>query len=102
VAAGGAATNGPWSAECPFVYYHQGSGFYYLFRTQSYKGPPQTSVYRSKDPTDFGVDDDRNLVGTMAVAAPEIFEHDGQLYMAALLPDIQGIRIARLKWASKR
>ena len=36
VAFGGAAGTGPFSAECPFVYYHKESGYYYLFRTQRY------------------------------------------------------------------
>lgn len=101
VAAGGAAGTGPSSAECPFVYYHAGSKHYYLFRTQRYADPPQTSVYRSKNPMDFGLDSDRYLVGMMPVAAPELVEHEGQLYMAALLPNLKGIRIARLKWAPK-
>jgi len=102
VASGGSAGDGPWSAECPFVYYHKASGYYYLFRTQRYRHPPETRVYRSKDPLNFGVDDDRYLVATMPVAAPELIEHEGQLYMAALLPELNGIRIAKLKWVAKQ
>jgi hypothetical protein len=34
VAFGGAAGTNAYSAECPFVYHHGPSGFYYLFRTQ--------------------------------------------------------------------
>lgn len=98
VAFGGAAGIRPGSAECPFVYHHKDSGYYYLFRTQHYSQNPQTSVYRSKDRTDFGVNDDRYLVGTLPVAAPEIVEHEGGLYIAALLPSLKGIRIARLKF----
>ncbi len=102
VAFGGAAGTGPWSAECPFVYYHKPSGYYYLFRTQRYGPNHQTSVYRSKNSTDFGINDDRYLVGTLPVAAPEIVEHEGQLYIAALLPTLKGIQIAKLKFAPKQ
>jgi len=102
VAFGGAAGTGPSSAECPFVYHHQGSKHYCLFRTQRHANPPQTSVYRSKNPVGCGVDDDRYLVGATPVAAPELIEHEGQLYMAALLPTLKGIRIAKLKWAPKQ
>jgi hypothetical protein len=50
----------------------------------------QTTVYRSKDPLNFGVDDDRFRIGTLLVAAPEIVEHAGQLYIAALMPTLKG------------
>ena len=102
VAFGGAAGANPYSAECPLVYYHKGSRHYYLFRTQRYGEKAQTSVYRSKDPLKFGVNDDRYLVCTLPVAAPEIIEYQGQLYMAALLPSLKGIQIARLTWAPKQ
>ena len=101
VAFGGAAGTGPFSAECPFVYYHKASGYYYLFRTQRYGEKAQSSIYRSKDPMNFGVNDDRFLVGTLPVAAPELVEHEGQLYIAALLPSLKGIQIAKLKFAPK-
>lgn len=101
VAHGGAAGTGPYSAECPFVYYHKPSGYYYLFRTQYYGMNAQTSVYRSKDPMRFGVNDDSYLVTTLPVAAPEIIEYQGQLYMAALLPALNGIQMARLKFVTK-
>lgn len=101
VAFGGVAGTSPYSAECPFVYYHKASGYYYLFRTQRYGANAQSSVYRSKDPMNFGVGDDRFLLGTLPVAAPEIVEHDGQLYIAALMPSLKGIHIARLKFTPK-
>lgn len=101
VARGGQAGDGPYSAECPFVYFHKGTGLYYLFRTQHYGKNAKTSVYASKDPLAFGVDDDSKLVTTLPVAAPEIVEHDGQLFVAALMPDLKGIQIARLKFAPK-
>jgi hypothetical protein len=101
VAKGGEAGSGSYSAECPFVYYHRKSGYYYLFRTQHYGANAETRVYRSKDPTNFGVDDDRYLVETLPVAAPEIIESHGQLYIAALLPSLKGIQIAKLGWEQK-
>jgi hypothetical protein len=36
------------------------------------------------------------------VAAPEIFESQGQLYIAALLPSLKGIQIAKLGFEEKR
>ena len=101
VAQGGEAGTGSYSAECPFVYYHRKSGYYYLFRTQHYGENAQTRVYRSKDPANFGVNDDRYLVETLPVAAPEIVESHGQLYIAALLPNLKGIQIAKLGWEPK-
>jgi hypothetical protein len=101
VAFGGSAGTGPFSAECPFVYFHKGSGYYYLFRTQRYGENALTSLYRSKDPTDFGVDTDKYLVGTIPYAAPEIIEHAGETYIAVLLPSLKGIQIAKLKFVPK-
>jgi hypothetical protein len=101
VAFGGAAGTGPWSAECPFVYFHKASGYYYLFRTQHYGENAQTSVYRSRDPTNFGINDDRYLVETLPIAATEIIESGGQVYVAALLPSLKGIQIAKLAWVPK-
>ena len=98
---GGVAGDDGVSAECPFVYYHQPTGYYYLFRTQIYGTNAKTSVYRSKDPMQFGVYDDQYLVTTLPVAAPEIFDYRGQLYMAALTPGLNGIQIARLKFVPK-
>jgi hypothetical protein len=99
VSAGGSAGTGPSSAECPFVYHHKASRSFYLFRTHRYGGDAQTCVYRSNDPLDFGVNDDRNLIATLSVAAPEIIEHDGRLYLACLHPALDGIRIAPLRFA---
>jgi len=38
------------------------------------------------------------FMGSLPVAAPEIFRHEGQWYIASLMPTLKGIRIARLKW----
>jgi acetyl esterase/lipase len=99
VAFGGRAGTDPFSAECPHVVYLD--GFYYLFRTQRYGPDAQTSVYRSQDPLDFGIEDDRCFIGTLPIAAPEIVQHEGTWYIAALNPRLDGIRIARLKWATQ-
>jgi hypothetical protein len=96
VAAGGAAGNGPYSAECPFVV--QRGGWFYLFRTQRYGVDAETRVYRSPDPLDFGVDDDRYLVALLGVAAPEIVTIGDTTYVAALRPGLDGIQVAHLSW----
>jgi hypothetical protein len=101
VAYGGSQGDGPFSAECPFVYYHKASGYYYLLRNQLYGANARFAVYRSKNPLDFGKDNDQYLVETMPYAAPEIIESNGQLYIAVLLPDLKGIQIAKLKFAPK-
>jgi hypothetical protein len=101
VARGGQATSHKYSAECPFVVELE-SGQYYLFRTQRYGKDAQTSVYFSQDPLDFGVDqDDGHFVGTLPVAAPEIVKHNGEYFIAALLPSLKGIQIARLEWVAR-
>jgi hypothetical protein len=97
VAYGGSAGNNPCSAECPHVV-EPTPGVYFLFRTQRYGENAQTSVYRSTNPRNFGIDDDSYLVTTMPVAAPEIILDQGQYYIALLLPSLKGIRIVRLRW----
>jgi len=99
VAYGGQAGTGPSSAECPHVVYRH--GWFYLFRTQRYGREARTSVYRSKDPMDFRVEDDKFFVCRLSVAAPEIIRHEDRDYIAWLLPSLKGIRIARLKWTSE-
>ncbi|MCC6858880.1 MAG: hypothetical protein IT158_09970 [Bryobacterales bacterium] len=98
VASGGRAGSGPFSAECPFV--ARRGEWFYLFRTQRYGSNAQTSVYRSRDPLDFGVGNDRYFLTTLPVAAPEIVTYGDRDYLAALAPDLKGIRMARLDWAS--
>ncbi len=44
--------------------------------------------------------DDRYFLCTLPVAAPEIISYKGQYYIAALNQGVlDGIRIAKLKWA---
>jgi hypothetical protein len=99
VAKGGAAGNGPYSAECPFVVERE-PGQFYLFRTQHYGLNAQTSVYFSRDPMDFGIENDEgHFLGTLPVAAPEIVRDEkGEWFIAALLPSLKGIQVMRLEW----
>jgi hypothetical protein len=99
VAAGGKSGEGPYSAECPYVVEPQ-PGHLYLFRTQAYGQNAQCMVYYSRDPLDFGINnDDEHYVTKLPVAAPEIFRHEDAWYMAALLPSLKGIQITRLEWS---
>ena len=50
----------------------------------------------------FGINDDQFLLGTLPLAAPEIIEHEGQTYIASLLPSLKGIRIAKLEWGTTK
>ncbi|MGC1273094.1 MAG: hypothetical protein WBC44_05265 [Planctomycetaceae bacterium] len=97
VAFGGKAGTNPFSAECPHVV--RVGDFYYLFRTQKYGEKAQSLVYRSDDPLNFGLEDDSKLVGGLPIAAPELIEHEGKWYLAALNPGLDGIRMTRLEWA---
>ena len=95
-----------WLAECPHVIQPAADAPYYLFRTQSYgrvidgklEKAQKTSVYASPYPTNFGIDNDQYFVDSLEVAAPEIFQHEGQWYIASLRADLQGIQLARLQW----
>ncbi len=89
---GAAGTN----AECPFVVAKD--GWFILWRNLYYGTAQRNAQYASTNPFSFGVGDDRDYVGNLEVAAPEIVVLDGQYYIAALLPTLDGIRIARLKW----
>ena len=99
VAAGGKAGDGPCSAECPHVIPREDLGLCVLLRTQRYVRKAQTTAYASPNPQDFGVNDDRYRLGTLPVAAPEVIAADGSVYLAALTPDLDGIRMAKLGWA---
>jgi hypothetical protein len=100
VAFGGRAGVNPFAAECPHVIAHDGR--YYLFRTQKYGQQARSCVYASNDPLNFGINQDRRYFLTeMPVAAMEIVEHQGQHYIAALLPSLKGIQIAKLGWTNK-
>jgi hypothetical protein len=96
---GGVAGSGPYSCECPHVV-EVAPGHYFLFRTQYYGPGARTSVYHSQNPQLFGIDNDSGYVTQMNLCAPEIVRLDGRYYIAALNPDLDGVRIARLKWKS--
>jgi hypothetical protein len=93
VSRGGRAGDGPVSAESPFVVAL--GPYFYLFRASSTE--PLTFVYRSDDPSDFGVDDDRYLIASLPVKAPEVVFHDGQWYVSDLA-DFRGLMMHRLRW----
>jgi hypothetical protein len=98
VGKGGQAGERGGSWECPFVVELQ-PGDFYLFSTQKYGTEAKTSVYFSRDPMDFGVDhDEGHFVCTLPVAAPEIFQYNGEWFIAALLPSLKGIQISHLTW----
>ena len=101
VAEGSAYAKGPYCAECPHIVYLPESKQYYLFNTQRYGRRQHTTVFRSADPLSFGINDNSLEVTTLPVAAPEIILHNGQYYIASLMPSLKGIQIARLKWVSK-
>ena len=101
VNAGGCGGWSAYSAQCPFVLRHPNNGKYYLFRTSSTGSNHLTNVYRSNDPLDFGVDDNRCWATSLPVAAPEILVDEGRYYVASMRPEYDGLRIARLKWNLK-
>ncbi|UZR99054.1 hypothetical protein [Chondrinema litorale] len=85
------------SSECPQVIHR--NGFFYLFKTQEYKpGEQRTTVFRSDNPLNFGIGTDSLKVKTLPISAPELFTYNGKHYMAALMPDLKGIRISELNW----
>ncbi len=104
---GSPGTGKLWLAECPHVVTFNGK--FYLFRTFSYGQyengkqitEPKTNVYCSTDPEYFGMNTDSLLVGQLPVAAPEIIYYQEQWYIVALMADLQGIRVAKLKWNQK-
>lgn len=96
VCAGGKDSEGPVAFESPFVQYLD--GYYYLFRASSITF--KTYVYRSQDPTYFGVNDDSNLIAEFDLKAPEILCVDGQWYISDLA-DFQGIMMYRLEWKAQ-
>jgi glycosyl hydrolase family 32 len=98
VARGGQSGDGPFSSECPFVV-ELDPGQFYLFRTQKYGQNARCSVYYSRDPFDFGIaQDDAHFVSALPIAAPEIIRHNGEWFIAALMPLLKGIQIAKLTW----
>jgi hypothetical protein len=100
VSFGASAGKGWTDAEVPYVLYLPVERAYYLFRTHSVAGSNEymTSVYRSRDPLDFGIDDDKCLVARLPTEAAWILNDDGDYYIASVIPGFQGYRVAHLKW----
>ncbi|HAL44334.1 MAG TPA: hypothetical protein DCP47_00185 [Phycisphaerales bacterium] len=97
VSYGGSAGTGWASAECPQVI-EPTKGNYYLFRNQYYGPGGKFCVYHSKNPFNFGIDDDSYLISEFNLSAPEIIKDGDKYYIAALNPNLDGIRIAPLDW----
>jgi hypothetical protein len=103
VNSGGSSGSGPSDAECPFVIFHQDQQLFYLFRTHTVNSGERyaTSVYCSSDPMNFGVDNDDFMIAALPEEAVRLVQHDGQTYIAALKPDLNGMMMARLKWVGR-
>jgi len=86
------------SDECPYVVYLPDQDLYYLFVTQQYGSDSQTTVSASPTPMYFGIDDDSRVVCRLPIAAAEIILLDNQYYIATTTPELDGIRMAKLKW----
>ena len=85
------------SSECPQVIFKNGD--FFLFKTQEYKpGEQKTTVFRSKDPLNFGINTDKYKLKTIPISAPEIIHFQDKYYVAALMPDLKGIRVSELNW----
>ncbi len=97
VSYGGKAGNNPYSCECPHVVELMPDS-YFLFRTQYYGPGAQTTIYQSGNPLHFGIDNDSGYVCQLNLCAPEIVKLDDKYYIAALNPNLDGIRITRLHW----
>jgi hypothetical protein len=100
VAAGGAAGSGSGSADGPHILYHPEERQFYFFRTHPSTGPEEymTSIYRSPNPLDFGVDDDKYRVGSLPLEVVRIVRHEGEYFIVSPLSGLQGYRAARLEW----
>jgi len=100
VSYGGQLGPNPFLIECPHVV-EVLPGEFVLFRNLYYGQDAQSWVYYSTNPLNFGIDEDSKLACKLQVAATEIILHENQYYLATLTPGLDGIRIARMKWARK-
>ncbi len=87
-----------YSDECPHVVYLPEYDLYYLFVTQMYGKNSQTTVYASPNPMYFGIDDEQRKICTLPVAAPEIIKYNGKYLIFCLTDELDGIRVAELRW----
>jgi hypothetical protein len=60
-----------------------------------------TSVYRSPDPLDFGVDDDKYRIGSLPLEVVRIVRHESEYFIVSPLSGLQGYRAARLVWTHR-
>ncbi|HUU06334.1 MAG TPA: hypothetical protein VMZ49_10725 [Patescibacteria group bacterium] len=99
VSSGGSAGSGHTDAESAFVIHRQDEKSFYLFRSHSEKSASKfmTTVYRSPDPLDFGIDSDERKVALLKMEAVRVIVFNGDCYLASLNPDYTGIRMAKLK-----
>ena len=104
VSSGGSAGDDFESAESPFVLYLEQADAYYLFRSHRTADREKfvTSVYRSEDPLNFGVESDELRVATMDIEGIWIVQQDDDYYIASLMPDFSGTRVARLTWVREQ
>jgi hypothetical protein len=99
VSSGGSAGDGPSDAECPFVFYLPHDYAFYFFRAHPNQksGEYRTSIYRSANPLDFGVDSDKYLVGSLPFEVVRIIKDGPDFFISALNSDYTGIRLAIMK-----
>ncbi|QGY42559.1 hypothetical protein GM418_02490 [Maribellus comscasis] len=83
-------------SECPFVVKYKDR--YILFRNQVYGENSVNTQYCSKNPLDFGDNHDDYFTGFLKCAAPEIINVNGQYYIVALKPGLDGMMAAKLKF----
>lgn len=95
--AGPDAPDARYAAECPFVV-EPYPGEFLLFETQVYGRNARTTVRHSRNALNFSpAPGANNVVCTLPIAAPEIFQHEGTWYIAALR-GLKGIQLAKLAW----
>lgn len=104
VSAGGSGGDGQASAECAFTYYMPQDYSFYFFKAHPETNGDgyRTSIYRSQNPLDFGVDSDKYLIGSLPYEVIRIIKDGPDFYMSALNPDYDGIRLAKMKWVEAR
>jgi len=95
---GGRLGPNPFLIECPHVV-EVLPGEFVMFRNLYYGEGADSWVYYSTNPLNFGIDEDSKFACTMKIAATEVILHEGRYYLATLNPGLDGIRIARMKWA---
>lgn len=85
--------------ECPFVVKFKDK--YILFRNQKYGPDYLNTQYCSQDPLNFGDGNDAFMTGQLPVAAPEIIKEGNQYYIVSLKPNLDGMKMAKLKFVKE-